>query len=384
MSAQPPPSKPQHRHPPGSPWQHGRKPNRHGKGHRRGRPRALFLRFFTLFGLMSLLIAGSMAALAFVVTRLFEGDGRTAVLVWVGGCSLALSLPLLAGWLAVNAFQRIARPLSAVMSAADAVADGDLSARVPEQRRGDFQQLARSFNRMATELERADEQRRNLTADVAHELRTPLHIIQGNLEGVLDGVYEPTAAHIGDTLEETQLLARLVEDLRILSLAEAGQLPLQQAFVSVAELLRDAQTSFSGQAAAAQSALAVALPQADLQVWGDADRLNQVLSNLLANALRHTVVNGRIEVQARAAGDGVQITVTDDGEGIAAEALPFVFDRFWKGEKSRTHGAGSGLGLAITKQLVLAHNGRIEVESAPDAGTTFSLWLPSAPDSQDD
>ena len=146
-------------------------------------PRLLFIRMASVFGLMALLVVGGMLALAFVITRLFEGDGRTAVLVWMGGCGLAFALPLLAISLAMRAWKGIAAPLSEVMRAADAVAEGDLSVRVGENRPGEFGGLARSFNHMASELERADQQRRNLTADVAHELRTPLHIIQGNLEG---------------------------------------------------------------------------------------------------------------------------------------------------------------------------------------------------------
>ena len=140
-------------------------------GHKQ--PRLLFIRMASVFGLMALLVVGGMLALAFVITRLFEGDGRTAVLVWMGGCGLAFALPMLAMSLAMRAWKGIAAPLSEVMRAADAVAEGDLSVRVGENRRGEFGGLARSFNHMASELERADQQRRNLTADVAHELRTP-------------------------------------------------------------------------------------------------------------------------------------------------------------------------------------------------------------------
>jgi len=220
---------------------------------------------------MVLLVLGGMAALAFLFSRLFGGDGHTVALVWIGGVGLALAMPLLAGLVARHAFRDIATPLAGVMAAADRVAEGDLSARVPERGPGDFGQLAKSFNRMTEELERADQQRRNLTADVAHELRTPLHIIQGNLEGILDGVYEPTAEHINTTLDETRLLARLVDDLRTLSLAEAGQLPLTWEPVDVAELLADVGTSFSGQAEAAGIDLRVKIEgdASDLTITGD-------------------------------------------------------------------------------------------------------------------
>ena len=363
-----------------------------------------------------------MAALAFLLTRLFGGDGQTAVLVWVGGCGLSLALPLLAVGLATRAFRGIATPLADVMAAADAVAEGDLSVRVQVSKHGprEFGRLAESFNRMTEELERADQRRRNLTADVAHELRTPLHIIQGNLEGILDDVYAPSAEHIGATLEETCTLARLVDDLRTLSLAEAGQLPLNREPVDVIELLADVSTSFSGQAEAAGIDLRVepalsavegpALPPrvlvavslsngadggpSSMTIVADVGRLDQVLSNLMANALRHTPSGGVITLRAEPVlsavegpalstvegpvHDGVRIIVRDTGEGIPAEDLPYIFDRFWRGDRSRSHasGAGSGLGLAIARQLVQAHGGRIGVESGVGQGTTFTIELP--------
>jgi signal transduction histidine kinase len=305
-------------------------------------------------------------------------------LVWMGGCGLSLALPLLAGALALRIYRGVATPLSDVMSAADAVAEGDLSARVPTSTRGpgDFRRLARSFNRMVEELERADQQRRNLTADVAHELRTPLHIIQGNLEGILDQVYEPTPEHIDATLDETRALARLVEDLRTLSLAEAGQLPLVRELVDIPELLTDVQTSFSGQAEAAGLGLRVETAQdaPAATVLADVGRLDQVLSNLVANALRYTPAGGTITLRAEGNRETVHITVSDTGEGIPAEDLPFIFDRFWRGDRSRSRlaGAGSGLGLAIARQLVQAHGGRIHAESELGQGTTITIELPTA------
>jgi signal transduction histidine kinase len=309
-----------------------------------------------------------------------------------------LALPLLAVGLAVRAFRGIARPLADVMAATDAVAEGDLSVRVPVHGRGEFDRLAESFNRMIEELERADQQRRNLTADVAHELRTPLHIIQGNLEGILDDVYEPTEEHIGATLDETRLLARLVDDLRTLSLAESGQLPLVWEPVDVIELLADVGTSFSGQAEAAGIDLRVEASgdPSTMTVIADVGRLDQVLGNLIANALRHTPPGGTITLRAEpvlspstllgidsAEGpvhDGVRIIVRDTGEGIPAGDLPYIFDRFWRGDRSRSHasGAGSGLGLAIARQLVWAHGGRIGVESEPGQGTAFTIELPAS------
>ena len=349
--------------------------------------RLLFFRFLAAFGLILLLTLGGMGILAALVNHWVGGNQHTTVIVWLGGCGLAFGLPLMGVALAVRTFRRVTTPLANVMAAADAVATGDLSIRVPEQGGGAFARLAYSFNQMVTELERNDEQRRNLTADVAHELRTPLHIIQGNLEGILDGVYEATPEHINATLDETRHLARLVDDLRTLSLAESGQLPLVRAPVDVQDLLSDVVVSFGAQAEMKGIGLQVASGEwrvagienaEELLIEADAGRLNQVLSNLVMNALRHTPAGGQITLTAARQGDFVQIQVCDTGEGIAPADLPFLFDRFWRGDRARTHteGVGSGLGLAIARQLVQAHGGKISAESAIGRGTTFLLELP--------
>jgi signal transduction histidine kinase len=359
-------------------WRHHRRDWRRWRKEMRRKRGGLFLRFVGAFGFIVLLIIGGLSALAFVISRVFEGGGQTAAMVLLGGCGLALAFPLAAGFLARRVFRDIATPLADVMTAADAVAGGDLNVRVEENEPGEFGRLARSFNRMVEELAQADQRRRNLTADVAHELRTPLHIIQGNLEGVLDDVYQPTEEHIQATLEETRQLARLVEDLRTLSLAEAGQLPLVWEPVDVAELLADVHTSFSGQAEAAGIDLRVEI-EGDLPtIAGDVGRLDQVLGNLVANAIRHTPAGGGITLRAEPIDDGVRVHVRDTGEGIPAEDVPHVFDRFWKGDRARTRaeGTGSGLGLAIARQLVNAHGGAICVESERGKGTTFTIELP--------
>jgi two-component system OmpR family sensor kinase/two-component system sensor histidine kinase BaeS len=349
-------------------------------GERRFRPdwhakrRVLFFRFMGIMAAAVIFFLLGMAGLAYILTSLFGGDAQATALVWVLGCGMALGFPILVGIIAWRSFRSVVNPLAQVMTAADEVAEGDFSVRVPERGSGEFGRLTRSFNRMVSELELADQQRRNLTADVAHELRTPLHIIQGNLEGIADGVYAADEEQIDRLLGETRQLSRLVEDLRTLSLAEAGQLPMKMEQVEVGELLADVATSFSGQAETAGVDLQSSILGEGLLIQGDAGRLDQVLSNLVANALDHTPRGGQIRISAAPGQDGVQIKVADNGRGIAEEDVPFIFDRFWRGEGARQ--ASSGLGLAIAQQLVQAHGGQIGVESRLNEGTTFTINLP--------
>lgn len=339
-------------------------------------------RFLGLIFVLLLITGGWVAGLAYVFTRLFGGGGPSTWLVWGGGMGLVLALPIVALTLAARVFRGYALPLAELIDAAEAVAGGDFEARVTTRGSRDFQRLARAFNHMVEELARSDLQRRNLTADVAHELRTPLHIIRGNLEGILDGIYGPTPEHIEATLDETRALARLVDDLRTLSLAEAGELPLRYEPVAVDDLLADVVTSFSAQAEAAGIDLAVdASSAAPPTIQADAGRLDQVLTNLVGNALRHTPRGGHISLGAGQTDGRVHLRVADTGEGIPPEDVPFIFDRFWRGDRARTHsgstgGASSGLGLAIAAQLVRAHGGTIEVQSKLGRGTVFVVDLP--------
>ena len=294
-------------------------------------------------------------------------------------CSIPFLVPIIGMLIGSLGVRRWVNPLADVMGAAESLAEGDFSVRVEEKGDQEFIKLAKSFNHMAEELQHAEQQRRNLTADVAHELRTPLHILQGNLEGALDGVYQATPDYFKSMLEETSLLQRLVEDLQTLSMAETGNLELNIQTLLIKELLQDIVTSFKGQAEENNIQLRLNYPEEleELNLEGDWHRLDQVFSNLMTNSLRYTPDGGEIILSADKSDAAVQITIQDTGGGIPLEDLPFVFDRFWKGDKTRSRSSGgSGLGLAIARQLVSAHGGTIRVESEEGVGTRFIVEFP--------
>lgn len=271
----------------------------------------------------------------------------------------------------------LVRPLRQLTAAAGGIAQGDLSQRVPIAGNDEVSELAAAFNRMAAELERAEQLRCNMTADVAHELRTPLSIVRGKLEGVMDGVYPATPEHLQPILEAIDLLTYLVEDLRMLAQAEAGKLILEKQMVNIGDLLQDAQINFEPQASDQGVTLALNLPSDPPEVVADWHRLMQVLGNLLTNALYHTPEGGQVTLSATAVGGRAKVTVTDTGAGIRSEDLPQIFDRYWRGEKTRAQaGGGIGLGLSIARQLVELHGGTIGVESAPRQGSLFWFTLP--------
>lgn len=348
--------------------------------------RRLFFLFAFVFGLLVLLGCGIVAILAMAVLFFFPESAVRPPNVGFfpyGLVPAVIVLLVALRWVGVIASRRLTNPLSEVMKAADALAAGDLSARVPEQGSGEFRHFARSFNDMAEALEQADRQRRDLLADIAHELRTPLTVIQGNLEAVRDGIYDATPEHLDLVLDETQKLSRLVEDLRLLTLAESGQLLLDFQMIDVPQLLADVEEAFSLQAAEAGVVLRVEAPGPLPRLLADPQRLGQVLGNLITNALRYTPAGGEVTLGAtpREEGSSIRLWVADTGEGIPAQDLPRIFDRFWRGDPARSHqtGAGSGLGLAIAKSLVEAHGGEIEAESEPNQGTTISCILPVPP-----
>jgi signal transduction histidine kinase len=226
---------------------------------------------------------------------------------------------------------------------------------------------------MTERLAHADRQRRDLMADVAHELRTPLSVLQGRLEGLLDGVYPRDDRQLASLLEETQVLSRLIEDLRTLALDDAGALRLEREPADLVALVRDTVRGFEPEAARQGVALAVTTDLAGAVLDVDPVRIRQVLSNLLSNALRHTPAGRAVTVSVAAAGSGFAVAVADAGEGMPPEDVARIFDRFYKGEASR----GSGLGLTIARRLVMAHGGGIQAASRLGQGTTVTFSIPA-------
>ncbi len=281
-------------------------------------------------------------------------------------------------------FSQITAPLRQLNRAANAVAHGDLSQRVAINSKDELGELGETFNQMAANLAKAEIQRQHLTADVAHELRTPLAAIQASLEGMLDGVLPLDNEQITTIHAETLLLNRLIEDLRLISLAETGQLKLERQKTDLAELVR--QVAGREKLLALQRGITLSVDIQDNlpMVNIDADRIIQVLSNLVGNALRYTPQGGVITIRCAAKAGSVEVSVADSGAGIPADALPNVFDRFYRADKSRARlSGGSGLGLAIVRQLVEAHGGIVEAQSpvfevgTPDAhGTRIAFTLP--------
>jgi len=292
------------------------------------------------------------------------------------GGSLAIGIALL---LTFILSRRMMSPIGVLAGVARRLGRGDLSQRVRIQGAGEIASLAQAFNSMAGDLEYAEQLRRNMVADVAHELRTPLSNIQGYLEAIRDGMVEPDAAAIRSLNEETALLSRLVNELQELSLAEAGELKLAYQAEDIAVLIGQAATSWQPQLTAGGISLLLEVPNDLPLVSIDWQRVNEVLHNILENAMAHTRKGGAIRIAASQKGKWVEVSVSDTGEGIPAEDLPHVFERFYRVDKSRARATGgSGLGLTIAKRLIEAHGGTILVQSKLGEGSRFSFTLPVA------
>lgn len=318
------------------------------------------------------MMGGMMGRQTFVqAERDFLGNlGRTLWIAGLGGVALAIFLGSLFT-------AQIVSPLSEVAAAARRIARGDLSQKVKIHGSSELVELGQSFNAMAATLSRDRELRQNLVADIAHELRTPLSVLQGNVEAMLDGVLEANAENLTSLHQETMLLARLVEDLRTLSLAEAGQLKFHPGATDLKELSSQVIDIFQAQSVTRNIKVELATPNDLPLVWADADRTAQVMRNLLSNAFRYTPEGGQVTVRLTPQRDGITVSVRDTGVGIPAEELPYIFERFYRVDRSRTRRTGgSGLGLAIVKQLIEAQGGHVSVESVVGKGSTFFFYLP--------
>ena len=336
--------------------------------------RAMRRRFFLRFGILIVLMLGFSCAIFTLVVSLVSN--------WLGAQNnvspvvIIVAVFIMAGLFNVGrSFRRLAIPIGDLVEASSRVADGDYSARVREHGPREIRTLTRAFNSMAERLQSSDQTRRAMLADVTHELRTPLTVIQGNLEGLIDGVYERDDAHLQPILDETRVLSRLIDDLRTLALAESGALQLQKEPTDLGMLIGETVASFRAQADTANVSLNTDIASNLPTVNIDPARIRQVLENLIANALRYTASGGKISVQCAVDSDQpkqIQMSVIDTGRGISQEELPHIFDRFYKARDSR----GTGLGLAIAKNLVAAHGGTITAQSELSQGTTISFTIP--------
>jgi two-component system OmpR family sensor kinase/two-component system sensor histidine kinase BaeS len=346
--------------PAGEPWP----PAARGRALDR-RARIRFFRRVALAAVALVIIglAGILTAAWLIASRIGFGGWPAAVLLV---CVAFAALGAMS-----RAMGRFATPLRALMDAADQVAEGHYAIRVGEHGPPPLRALARSFNTMAERLQSADRVRRDLMADVAHELRTPLAVLQGRLEGLLDGIYPRDDRHLSQLLDETKMLSRLVEDLRTVALSDAGALQLQKEPTPIDALIHDVVRSMQPDAdhkGVILNAIVSHVGVIDL----DPQRIREVLTNLLSNAIRHTDEGKDVTVSFSATKQVLSVTVTDAGHGMTPDQVSRMFDRFYKGSAS----SGSGLGLAIARGIVLAHGGDIKASSAVENGTSVTFTLP--------
>jgi len=324
---------------------------------------------FGVFALLLITFLSMFAAAWLIAPRIGPGRGAAgplAVLVLLFGATVMV--------LVSRGVRRIGSPLHAVMDAADRVAEGDYGVRVQEHGPPPIRALAHSFNTMTERLQTADRLRRNVMADVAHELRTPLSVLQGRLEGLIDGVYPRDDRQLGELLEETRVLSRLIEDLRTLALSDAGALPLQKEATDLIDLVRDVVHSLTPEADKKSVSLSASVSGETVVADVDPVRMREVLTNIVSNALRHSSGGSSVIVSVSPTKENMVIGVRDAGDGMAPEEVARIFDRFYKGAASR----GSGLGLAIAKSIVTAHGGEIHASSELGKGTTVELTLPKS------
>jgi two-component system sensor histidine kinase BaeS len=289
------------------------------------------------------------------------------------GIVLATLLVLVAGgWLLRMVVRRAWGPVRDLIGAAGRLADGDYTARVDQRSSAGMRAVSSSFNSMAERLEEADEQRRRLMSDLGHELRTPLAVIRGEIEAVIDGVRDGGPEHMESLLDEVEVLERLIEDLRVLTLSEAGKLPLQTEQADLMKVVEEVAASYRPTALASGIEVRVEAPAEVPNLEMDQVRIRQALTNLVVNSIRAMSGGGRLTIKVKVQDDWITTEVIDTGPGIDPAQLEEVFGRFVKSEDS----PGSGLGLSIARGLLRAHGGDLEITASGPAGTSASMWLP--------
>lgn len=326
-----------------------------------------FVRRAVRFALLFVVVLVTVVVgLAWLLGTLLDQQVLSAVLP-----AIALLLGMVVVVRLLRGIGRAAAPLGDLIEASERVEAGEFGAQVGVRGPREIRALARAFNAMSARLAADTEDRRKLLADVSHELRTPLTVIQGNVEGMLDGLYPADARHLERVLSETRHLERLIEDLRTLSLADAGALPLHREPTDLGALAADVVAGFEPQAAGDGVALFIEADEAG-PIDIDPRRVRQVIGNLVSNALRHTPAGGRATVAVTSTDDAVELTVSDTGSGMDAGAVERAFDRFWRAGDT----AGAGLGLGIVRDLVRAHGGDVMLESNPGEGTVVRCVFP--------
>ncbi len=318
----------------------------------------------------AMLATGGAPPLSEPEQQYLERTNQALLVSALGAVAIALLLSLVLA-------RTLTKPVRELTAAIRAMAQGKLGVAAPVRSRDEIGELTIAFNQMSGDLARANQLRRQMTADIAHDLRTPLTVIGGYIESLRDGVLEPTPARFDVMHQEVQHLQHLVEDLRTLSLADAGELKLNRQRIAPQALLEQTASAFKHQAEQKQITVRVEAEPGLPEIAVDEIRIAQVLRNLVSNALRHTPDGGRIILSAKRQAGQVRLSVEDDGTGIAPDALPHIFERFYRGDASRQSESESGLGLAIAKSLVGAHGGIIAAASeGVGRGSAFSVCLP--------
>lgn len=355
---------------PDRPWQQWGPPTGAGQGREAWQRfgRRMFARFVAFAIVMVIGLVALGALLAAVIGSVDTQAALIAVLLIVvilGGFALLVS----------SFVRRTVRPIRSLISAAGAVADGDYSARAQPTSSAVIQPVVTSFNDMAGQLEAADAQRRQLLADLGHELRTPLTVVRGEIEAMIDGVHEADAEHLELLLDEATVMERLLADLRTLSLAEAGALPLHPEPTDISALVADVADTYRRRASESAVTISTELDESLAEQWADPVRVREVVANLVVNAIHAMPDGGSVALRTRQAVEGVEIDVEDTGHGIAEEDPDVVFERFRRGSSS----TGSGLGLTISRDLVEAHGGSLWIVRSDESGTLVRASLPPLP-----